>query len=100
MKHLMRGLARVVVGVVLGYAAYYILVLASVLLKAARLHYFDKEALLFGSLAPIGAFGGYLLGDWYGYPLWVHLRNLAAYGLMVCGGVWALRWRVGRFLRR
>ena len=80
-------LTRYMIGAAAGYLAYCLVVLCSVLLKVARFHYFDKESLLYGAIAPIGALGAYAQKNFGSYPGWLNFRNLLAYVLVILGAV-------------
>ena len=92
MRTIVTKLLKISAGAILGYVAYGILVLCGVLIKTARMHYFDKEALLAGALSPIGALGALTVGDW-NYPLWLWLRDIFAYLLIISGAIWAVHRR-------
>jgi hypothetical protein len=89
MKRTIFTMLKLAAGGVFGYAIYFAYLLGTVLLRAARIHYFDDEMLLYGAIAPIGALGAYATGDWHGYATWIHCRNFFAYGLIICGGIFA-----------
>ena len=98
MRDLRAKVSAVIMGAASGYVAYIAIVLGEVLLKAARMHYFDKEELLVGVISPIGGAGAFITGEWRGYPMWLYLRDLLAYALVFCGVVLALRRR--RFAKK
>ena len=84
-------LLKITVGALAGYLVFFALLLAKVGWRALRIHYFDREELLYEAIAPIGGVGAYATGQWRGYPTWLYLHNLCAYALMAGGAVLALR---------
>jgi len=90
----MRRLTGAVTGGALGYFLYFLVVVGEILLKDARLHYFDKELLRVLAILPVGGLSLLFTGDWRNPLVWGHA--LLAYVLVVLGATLAWHWMRAR----